>query len=115
MSRLGSTEQLSVDPGSDLAMLMLLCLLLGALLAQRCKVLVLVPAIALIAVLAAALGARAGDTFLSILAWTAVDIAALQVGYLAGVGGYHLSSALQSDRHRGSSVSGPLTPRHTAN
>jgi hypothetical protein len=96
-------------------MLMIISLLFGAVLAQRCKVLVLVPAIVLVSVVTAIDAAGGGSTFWHILGATAVGIAALQVGYLAGLGLHHLLNVLQSALMRRSSFHGSVSSRRVAN
>lgn len=96
-------------------MLMMVCLLFGALLAQRCKVLALVPAIALVSLVTAIIGAKGEGTFWHILGLIAVDIAALQVGYLAGLGMHYLVNARQLTAIRFRSVDSSMSSRRTVN
>jgi len=62
----------------------------GALLAQRFKVLVLVPAILLTAFMVVLVGYHYAATDWQILGAVVADIICLQIGYLAGAGLYHL-------------------------
>ena len=79
---------------------MLIYLLIGALLAQRFKVLVLVPAIALGALVAVSLGRHYGASAWQIVGAAVVDIVCLQLGYLAGAGANHLVTGILSRSHR---------------
>jgi hypothetical protein len=94
-------------------MLTISCLLFGAVLAQRCKVLVLVPAILLVSLVTAVNAARGGGTW-HILGATAVGIAALQVGYLGGLGLHYLVNVLQLASMRRNSLHGSMSSRRTA-
>ena len=79
---------------------MLICLLIGALLAQRFKVLILVPAMTLIAPVAVMLAYHYGDSSWQIVGATVADIVCLQFGYLLGAGiNYLLTAALASSTH----------------
>jgi hypothetical protein len=69
---------------------MLIYLLIGLLLAQRFKVLVLVPALAVTIVLAVTLGYHSGYSGWQILIGTIEDVVCLQLGYLAGAGISHV-------------------------
>ena len=64
----------------------IICLLAGLVLGQRLKVLVLVPATALIAALAIISGLVGGSTFRSVLLVAVGAAVSLQVGYLLGLG-----------------------------
>ena len=64
----------------------IICLLAGLVLGQRLKVLVLVPATALIAALAIIGGLVGGSTFRSVLLVAVGAAVSLQVGYLLGLG-----------------------------
>lgn len=72
-------------------MTLLICLLVGAVLGQKFRVFVLIPAIAL-AGLATAGFAHAG-TFWQILGMVLVATTSLQIGYFAGVGVRYLMAA----------------------
>jgi hypothetical protein len=61
------------------------CLLVGMLLGQRFKVLVLAPAIALIIALSIVFGVARADALWSVAAMAMVATANLQMGYLAGI------------------------------
>lgn len=77
-------------------MLLLICLLVGAVLAQRFKVLALILAMAL--ALTAAAGFAAGGTFPQILRAALVGTTSLQIGYLAGVGIRYFMTASRASR-----------------
>ena len=72
-------------------MLVMTSLVLGVALGQRFKVLVLLPAIALILVIAMAAAIAGVDALWELAAMTAATIVGLQVGYVIGIGvRYHL-------------------------
>jgi hypothetical protein len=74
--------------GSRLVMmtLMLICLLLGAVLGQRFKFLVLIPGMGVMLPLVAAAGVVRADPFGQIVFAMIAAAIGLQVGYLAGIG-----------------------------
>jgi hypothetical protein len=85
---------------------MIIYMLIGALLAQRFKVLVLFPAITLTGLSSALVSYHSAVSSWQIVGTVIVDIICLQVGYLAGAGIYHLLVArLVSAFHRGASIS----------
>ena len=77
-------------------MLSLICLLFGAVLGQRFKVQILMPAMAL--TIAAAAGLAHASTFWQILGAVFVATTDLQIGYLAGVGIRHLMAVTRTRR-----------------
>ena len=80
---------------------MLICLLVGALLAQRFKVFVLVPAIVLTGLVAGVHGYYDAASSWQIVGAVVADIVCLQIGYLAGAGIYHFIIArLANAMHR---------------
>jgi hypothetical protein len=95
-------------------MLVIICLLFGAVLAQRCKLLVMVPAIALVMLVTAIIGARGEGTFWHIVASLAVNVATLQVGYVAGLVAHYLGNAVPLASVRRSSLHGSMSSRRTA-
>jgi hypothetical protein len=95
-------------------MLVIICLLFGAVLAQRCKLLVMVPAIALVMLVTAIIGARGDGTFWHILASLAVNVATLQVGYVAGLIIHYLGNGVLLPSVRRSSLHGSMSSRRTA-
>lgn len=95
-------------------MLVIICLLFGAVLAQRCKLLIMVPAIALVMLVTGTIGAREDGAFWHIVASLVVNIASLQVGYVAGLVVHHLGNAIQSASARRSSLHGSMSSRRTA-
>src|SRR5271168_4411552 len=93
--------------------LLLICLLVGAVLGQRFKVLVLVPAMALTFTAAAVL-ANAG-TILQILGAALVATTGVQIGYLAGVGTRYLTAAARTNLMPRASLTDRSSPQHAAN
>jgi hypothetical protein len=84
-------------------MLLLICLLAGAVLAQRFNVLVLIPAMAF--VLPAATGAAYAGTLRQIIGAAVFALISLQVGYVAGAGIRQLMAAAGTSRlHAASSA-----------
>ena len=73
-------------------------LLVGAVLGQRFKVLVLMPATAIVLVLAAATGVTQGQTAWSIVLMAAAAATSMQIGYLIGIGIRHVLGAVWSSR-----------------
>jgi hypothetical protein len=80
----------------------LLCMLAGMVLGQRFKVLLLVPATALLLALTAAGGALHGDAFWPTALVAVAAAASLQTGYLFGLGIRH---ALMGNRAASSDAS----------
>ena len=88
-----------------------LSLLIGMVLAQRFKVLILFPAFALAFILAVATVIGRSDA-----AWTAgviatVLISGLQIGYLFGIGVRHVNLVARASRLRATMPGNSLTPR----
>jgi hypothetical protein len=77
-------------------MLSLICLLVGAVLGQRFKVQVLIPAMAL--AVPAAAGLAHSGTFWQILGAILIPTTSLQIGYFAGVGIRYLIAAARISR-----------------
>ncbi len=63
----------------------LICLALGAGLAQRFKFMAMGPLVAVVLVAAVSSGVAQGDTFSRILLISATDVASLQIGYFIGL------------------------------
>jgi|ERR1700694_1226756 len=78
-------------------------LLVGAVLGQRFQVIVLVPAVAIALVLAIGTGVTHGDTGWSIVLMAAAAATSVQIGYLIGIGIFHVLAAALTRR------SSPLT------
>jgi len=76
--------------------LLLFCLLIGAVLGQRFKVLVLIPA--MVPVLAVAAGSAHAGTVWQILGAAVVAATSLQIGYFVGVGIRHLIATARTSR-----------------
>jgi membrane protein DedA with SNARE-associated domain len=78
-------------------------LLVGAVLGQRFKVMALMPATAIVLVLAVATGVTQAQTAWSIVLMVAAAATSMQIGYLIGIGIRHVLAAALSSR------SSPLT------
>ncbi len=85
--------------------LMLICLLVGAVLGQRFKVLVLVPVMALALPLSAAAAITQSAPFWQTVLTALTAATGLQIGYLAGTGIRYL---LAATRARGACASSAL-------
>ena len=88
--------------------LLMVSLLVGAVLGQRFKVLVLIPATAIVLVLAVATGVTQAQTVWSIILMAAAAATSMQIGYLIGIGIRHVLGAVWSSR------SSPLTSPTTS-
>jgi hypothetical protein len=88
---------------------MLICLLLGAVLGQRFKVLVLVPGMAVVLPLVAASGIVRADPYEKIAIALMLATVSLQLGYLVGISLRHLMVLLRASPINASSRS-PRTP-----
>jgi hypothetical protein len=87
--------------------------LAGAALGQRFKVMVLMPAIAIVLVLAVGTGVTHAQTAWSVVLMAATAAACLQIGYLTGIFIRHVLVAALS--RRSSSLNSPeTTARHAA-
>lgn len=93
---------------------MLIYLLIGVLIAQRFKVVVLVPVLVLAAVVAAAIGYRQHAGTWQLVGSTVTAVACLQVGYLAGAAIHYLAGLLLPGSILGRGVGGSISPRRTA-
>jgi len=92
----------------------ILSLLVGMVLAQRFKVLILVPAISLTLVLMGG-AVMVNPTGTSIAALTAtVVIVGLQIGYVLGIAIRHLMVVARANRRRASGLANSLTPQRPA-
>jgi hypothetical protein len=83
--------------------LSMVSLLVGAVLGQRFKVMVLMPATAIVLILAVGTGVTHAQTAWSIVLMAAAAATSMQVGYLIGIGIRHALAAVWSNR------SSPLT------
>jgi len=93
--------------------LSMISLLVGAGLGQRFKVMILMPAIAIVLVLAVATGIAQGQTAWSIVLIAATTATCLQIGYFVGIGIRHvLEAAISRSSSSPSSVKTPV--RHAA-
>ena len=94
---------------------MLIYLLTGALLAQRFNVFVLVPVLALAAVVAAVIGYHQQGGVWEIVGSSIMAIVCVQVGYLAGAGVNYLFVSILPHSIMGRSLGGSASSRRTAN
>ena len=92
----------------------IICLFAGLVLGQRLKVLVLVPATALIVALAIVGGLAGGSTFRSVLLAAVAAAVSLQVGYLLGLGIHHVLSGIRTIGTNANSVADPGPTRRPA-
>ena len=93
----------------------LISLLVGMVLGQRFKVLILMPAILLTVVIALGAGiARADASWTSALITAAVTIVGLQVGYLLGIATRRLRVLARVGRLRSASLPNSLPPHRPA-
>jgi hypothetical protein len=99
--------------GSRVGMMTLsmVSLLVGMVLGQRFKVLVLLPAIALALVLALGGGIVRADSAWWIVLGSAAAAVSLQIGYLIGVGIRHVLVAAQASRSPATSLTGSSARR----
>lgn len=91
-----------------------LSLLIGMVVAQRFKVLILLPVICLIVIFTIGFGIAHAESAWAIGATTAVAIIAVQIGYLLGAGVYHLMVLARATRLHSGSLPNALPPRRTA-
>jgi membrane protein DedA with SNARE-associated domain len=77
-------------------MLSMVSLLVGVVLGQRFKVIVLIPATAIVLVLAVATGVTPAQTAWSIILMVAAAATSMQIGYLIGIGVRHVLAASSS-------------------
>jgi hypothetical protein len=94
--------------------LMQICLLLGAVLGQRFKVLVLVPGMAVVLPLVAAVGIVRADSHGKIALALVVAAVSLQLGYLAGVALRHLMVLFRAPQINAASPSPRTSARRVA-
>ena len=98
-------------------MVLLVCLLAGAVLGQRFKVFILFPAMVPALFFALVVAAMHGATVWGLVATALIAAASLQIGYLGGIGVRHLAVAERANRvrFRKPAVSGsPLPARQLA-
>src|ERR1700686_889170 len=94
--------------------LAMISLLVGMVLGQRFKVLVLMPTIAIALVLAIGVGVARADTVWSIVLMTATTATSFQIGYLVGLGFRHVLVAARASRSPASSLTGSASARRPA-
>ena len=95
-------------------MLPFVCFLVGAVLGQGFKVLVLVPAIAIALAFTVAIGFAHSETFWQIVSAAFLATSGLQIGYFAGVAASHLVAA-RVDRKNVVGPTESTSIRHIAN
>jgi hypothetical protein len=96
-----------------MVMLLLICLLVGVVLGQRLRVLVLMPATVL--VLVATAGFAHAGTFWQILGAALVTATSLQIGYLVGAGIHSFLAAARIRRMHVGSLPASTSPQRVAN
>jgi hypothetical protein len=103
--------------GSRFAMMTLamVSLLVGMVLGQRFKVLVLMPTIAIALVFAIGAGMAHADTVWWIVLMAAAAATSLQIGYLIGIGIRYVLVAAQAGRSPVTSLTGSASTRRPAN
>ena len=96
---------------SRLAMmtLVLICLMLGAVLGQRFRVLVLFPGMAVVWPITTAAEVVRGHSFVQIVLAVVVATVSLQVGYLGGIGIRYLMVVARAARAHDNSRNAPTT------
>jgi hypothetical protein len=87
--------------------LLIISLLMGMVLGQRFKVLVLVPAMVFVLLVAIGEGTARAEGLWPTALLAMVAIASLQIGYLAGTGIRYLHVAARTNRHRTGFQGGP--------
>jgi hypothetical protein len=92
----------------------LISLLVGMVLGQRFKVLILVPGIGLALIFTIAAGVARADGAGTIVLMATAVITSLQIGYLVGTGIRQFSAAARASRPRATSMGGSIPARHTA-
>ena len=88
--------------------LSMISFLVGAVLGQRFKIVVLIPAFAIVLIFVVGTGVALAQTAWWIVLMAAAAVTCLQIGYLVGIGVHHVLAAALSRR------SSPLTPTTTS-
>jgi hypothetical protein len=91
-------------------MLSIVSLFVGAALGQRFRVLVLMPATAILLVLAVGIGVAQAYTAWSVILMVAATTASMQIGYLIGIGIRHALAAVWSSGSSPLAAPTPSTP-----
>lgn len=94
--------------------LALLCLLAGMVVAQRFKVLILVPTISVALAFTIGTGIARAESLWTLLAAMAIVTACVQVGYLLGAAVYHLFLLARASRLHSRTLPNALRPRRAA-
>jgi hypothetical protein len=95
-------------------MIGLISLSVGMAMAQRFKVMVLLPVIVLTLLFAIGLAIARDEPFWLVGAATAVAIIAVQIGYLLGAAAHHLMLLARASRLHSGALPSTLPPRHAA-
>ena len=94
--------------------LAMISLLVGMVLGQRFKVLVLMPTIAIALILVIGVGVARADTVWWIILSAIAVATSLQIGYLLGIGVRHALVAARASRSPAASVTGSRSARRPA-
>lgn len=97
-----------------MTILALLCLLAGMVIAQRFKVLILVPTISVALVFTIGTGIARAEPVWTVLAAAAMVVTCVQIGYLLGVAVYHAFVLARASRLHSRTLQNGLPPRRTA-
>jgi hypothetical protein len=89
-------------------------LLVGMVLGQRFKVLVLMPTIAIALILVIGVGVARADTVWWIVLMAVAAATSLQIGYLVGIGIRHALVAARASRTPATSITGSTSARRPA-
>jgi hypothetical protein len=95
-------------------LLVLVSLLIGMVLGQRFKVLVLAPGIGLALIVTITVGLARADALWAIAVMSIAVVSSLQIGYLLGTGIRHLIVAARASRLRTGALGGSMPARHPA-
>ena len=95
-------------------LLSMVSLLVGALLGQRFKVMVLMPATPIVLILAVGTGVAHAQTAWSIVLMAAAAAISMQIGYLVGIGIHHILAAALSRSSPPTSLTASTSARHPA-
>ena len=92
----------------------MISLLVGMVLGQRFKVLVLMPTVAIALILVIGVGVARADTAWWIVLMVVAAATSLQIGYLMGIGVRHALVAARASRSPAASVTGSRSARRPA-
>jgi hypothetical protein len=94
--------------------LAIISLLVGMVLGQRFRVLVLLPTIAIVVLVTVGAGLVQADSGWSIVLMAAATAASLQIGYLAGIAIRHIMVVARASRSPAASLRGSAPARRPA-